>query len=128
MIKKFAYFFYILALQGVGFAIFMWFLGDWNAAIGLVVGGGAAALFGAVGLIIQIVGALIPKGTTGCVQAGIGLLLVATLTWIYEFQMNNGAVGHFLFPLSFIYIPLLIGGVTLLTLGISKNRKAKPKN
>lgn len=127
MIRKFAYFFYALALLGVAFAVFMWFLGDWNATIGLVVGGGAAALFGAIGLIIQIVGALIPKGTSGMVQAGIGLLVVAMLIWIYEFQMNNGAVGHFLFLLAIIYIPLLISGITVLALGISKDRKGKPK-
>ena len=128
MLKNFAKFFYILALLGLAFALVMLYLGGWNGTVGIVVGGGAAALFVAVGLLFQIIAALVPKGPTGLVQAGIGFLLIGAIAWAYETWLSNGGQGSFILPLSLVYIPALVIGAVVLAVGIGENRKRKSKD
>ena len=97
-------------------------MGGWYGVIGIVVGGGGAALFGLVSLIFHLLSNVTPKQTNGTLEFGVGMLITGSLIWIYNAWITGGGEGTFFFPLITLYLPAFVLGAIFTIIGLKKRK------
>lgn len=113
----------ILAAASTGVALFGLFLDDWNAVFAVIGGAGAAVTFLVAAGVAKLVGDSAPRKVTSLGSLGSISIIIGLATWLFETWITQGGEGRFIFPLPFLYLPLLMIGVALVVVGAINKQK-----